>query len=152
MTSPGLIATAIDHFGAIDHADDAAGEIVFAFSIHARHLRGFAADQSATGRAACFGETAQELIEDARLQFFRSDVIEKEERPRAEHGDVVDAMVDEIGADRVVPIHGERDLQFGPDAIDARDQDRLAHAGKIRRETNRRSRRSCPALRARAFA
>ena len=77
---------------------------------------------------------AQELIEDPRLQFFRSDVIEKEKRPRAEDGDVVDAMVHEIGADGVVPIHGESDLQFRADAIDARDQHRLAHAGEVRRK------------------
>ena len=84
--------------------------------------------------ATGFGEPAQELIEDPRLQFLRTDVIEKEERPRAEDRDVVDAMVDEIGADGVVPVHGEGDLQLRADAIDARDQHRLAHAGKVRRE------------------
>ena len=35
---------------AIDHADDAAGQIVFALAIHSRHLRGFAADQARNRR------------------------------------------------------------------------------------------------------
>ena len=121
-------------FATIDDANNATGKIVFAFAIHARHLRGFAADQCAARRATCFGEAAQELIEYARLQFLRSDVIEKEKRPRAEDSDVVDAMIDEIGADGVVAIHGESDFQFGADAIDARDQHRFAHAGEVRRK------------------
>ena len=98
----------------------------------------------ATGRATGLGKTAQELIEDPRLEFFRADVIEKEERPRAEDGDVVDAMVHEIGADGVVPVQREGDLQFRADAVDARDQHRLAHPGKIRRERGRRIRRFFP--------
>ena len=84
--------------------------------------------------ATCFREAGENLIEHARLQFFRADVVEKEQWPRAEHRDVVDAMVNQIRADGVMPVHREGDLQFGADAIDARDQDRLAHSGKVRRE------------------
>ena len=43
----GSDSTPIDHGRAIDHPDNAAGEIVFAFAIHSRHLRGLASDQSA---------------------------------------------------------------------------------------------------------
>ena len=43
---------------------------------------------------------------------------------------VVDAVVHEIHAHRVVLVHGEGDLQFRADAIDARDQNRGAHPGK----------------------
>src|ERR1700730_10950017 len=43
-------------------------------------------------------------------------------------------MVHEIGANGVVSIQSKRDLQFRSDAIDARDQHRLVHAGKVRRE------------------
>ena len=50
---------AVDDIAAIDHADDAAGEIVFALAIHSRHLRRFAADQGATGRAAGARKTAR---------------------------------------------------------------------------------------------
>jgi phosphoribosylformylglycinamidine cyclo-ligase len=41
------------------------------------------------------------LIEDSRIDFFAADVIEKEPRPRADDGDVVDAMIYHIGADGV---------------------------------------------------
>ena len=81
-----------------------------------------------------FGEAGKELIEDARLQFFRADVIEKKEWPCAQHRDVVHAMVHEIGADGVVPIQRKRDLQFRADAIHARHEHRLAHSGEVRRE------------------
>ena len=43
-------------------------------------------------------------------------------------------MVDEVGPDRVVPVHRKRDLQFRPDAVDAGNEHRLAHPGKIRRK------------------
>ena len=43
-------------------------------------------------------------------------------------------MVHQIGADGVVSVEREGDFQFRPDAVHARDQHRLAHAGKIRRE------------------
>ncbi len=121
-------------------------------SIHSRHLRRFAADQGATTGAARFRETAQDLIENARLEFLRPDVIEKEERARAEDGDVVDAMIDEIGPDGVVPIHRKGDLQFRPDAVDAADQDRLAHSGKVRREQAAEAADLARALPGRAFA
>ena len=47
---------------------------------------------------------------------------------------VVHTMINQIRADGVVPIHRERDLQFGSDTIYACHQDRLAHPGEIRRE------------------
>src|SRR6266576_7296894 len=43
-------------------------------------------------------------------------------------------MIHQVGPDGVVPIHGERDFHFGPYAIDARDQDRILQAAKIRPE------------------
>ncbi len=102
--------------------------------IHAGHLRGLAADERTAAGATRLGEAAQDLREDRGLELFRADVIEKKQRPRAEHGDVVDAVVDQIGADGVVAVEGEGDLQFRPDAIDAADQHRLAEPAKIRRE------------------
>ena len=60
------------------------------------------------------------------LQFARADVIQKEKRFRAQHGDVVDAMIDKVLADRVVAVHGEGDFQLGAHAVGAGDQHRLA--------------------------
>ena len=57
-----LVSRALD-FGAeaiiapmINDADDASRQIVFAFSIHARHLGGLAPNQGAASGATCFRE------------------------------------------------------------------------------------------------
>ena len=82
--------------------------------------------------AARAGKSAKQLLEHVRFEFLAADVIEEEKRTRAEHCDVVDAMVHQIGADGVVLVHREGDLQFRADAVDARDQNRIAHSGKRR--------------------
>jgi hypothetical protein len=41
-------------------------------------------------------------------------------------------MVHEIHTQRLVLVHGEGDLQFRADSINARHQNRLAHSGKVR--------------------
>src|SRR5437660_12566239 len=40
-------------------------------------------------------------------------------------------MVHHIGADRVVLVHGERDFQFRSHAVDAGDEDRVAHSREL---------------------
>ena len=65
--------------------------------------------------------------DDVRIQLACCEVIHEEQRLRALHQDVVDAMIDEIRADRVVPIHHHRDLQLGADAVRARHQHGLLH-------------------------
>src|SRR5207248_1234991 len=47
---------------------------------------------------------------------------------------VVHAMIYQIGANRIMSIQSERDFQFRPDTVDARNQNRLAHSGKVRTE------------------
>ena len=128
----GFDLAAIDDFRSIHDANDAACEIVFALAIHPGHLRGLAAEQRAAGRATGARKAAKQLLEHARLESFAADVIEKEKRTRAENRNVVDAMVHEIHAHGVVLVHREGDLQFRADAIDARDQNRIAHARKGR--------------------
>ena len=72
------------------------------------------------------------MLKHAGLESFATDVVQEEKRSRAENCDVVDAVVHEIRAHGVVLVHRESDLQFRADAIDARDQNRLAHRGKTR--------------------
>ena len=55
-------------------------------------------------------------------------VIEEEERLGALHEDVVDAVVDQVRSDGVVPVRHERDLELGAHAIGARHEHRLAVA------------------------
>ena len=111
--------------------DDAARQIVLTAPIHSGHLRRFAADQGTAGRPAGTTKAAENLRKNVGLESLRADVVEEKKRPRAEDGDVVDAMIDEIGTDGVVPIHRKGNLQFRPDSIDAADQHWLAHSREI---------------------
>ena len=43
-------------------------------------------------------------------------------------------MIHQVGPDGVVPIYGERDFHFSAYAIDARDQNWIVQAAKIRSE------------------
>src|SRR5256885_16062327 len=106
----------VDDFRMINHADDATSEIIFAFAIHSRHLRGLAPDQCAASSAACARKSTEKLIENSRLKFFATDVIEKKQRARPEHGAVVHAVVHEAGPDGMVFIKSECDLHLRADA------------------------------------
>ena len=74
------------------------------------HLRLLAPDQGAAGHLARFRETTEQLLEDGGLELAGRYVIEKKERARPEHGDVVDTMVDEVLANCVMTSHGEGDF------------------------------------------
>ena len=127
-------AAAVDHFLAIHHADDGSREVVFAGLVHAGHLRGLAADEGASAGLAGFGKAGEQLFKHGGFQFFRADVVEKEQRARAEHGDVVDAMVHQVLAHGVMASGGEGDLQFRAHAVHAGDEHRIAHPFEIRAE------------------
>ena len=101
---------AVEEFRAVHDADDGAGDIVFTFLIHTGHLGGFSTDQGAASLLAGFGEAFEDLLEDDGIEFFTTDVVEEKQGPGANDGDVVDAMVDEILADRVVAVRGEGDF------------------------------------------
>ena len=121
-------------FDLLDHADDEAGDVVLAVGVEARHLGGFAADQRAAVLAAAARDAGDDLLGDRRRQPPGRQVVEKEQRLGALHQDVVDAVVDQIGADGVVPAGHERDLELGADAVGARDQHRLLVAIAIETE------------------
>src|SRR5689334_19460960 len=79
-------------------------------------------------------KTFDDFSENVRLQFSGAEIIEKKQRLRAQHGDVIDAMIYQVLADGIVPIHGESDFQLRPDPIDARNQHRLFVTARIQRE------------------
>ena len=93
-------------------------------------------------------DAGDDLLGDVRRQPAGRQVVEEEQRLGALDEDVVDAVVDEIGADRVVPAGHERDLELGADAVGARHQHRLRDTGRDRAETARRTIRSRRARRA----
>ena len=121
IASPGAIAP-IDDPLALDDADDEAGDVVFAVGVEAGHLRGLAADQRAAVLAAGARHAADDLLGDLRRQASGREIVEKEQRLGALHEDVVDAVVDQIGADRVVTAGHEGDLQLRADAVGARHE------------------------------
>ena len=140
-------AAAVDQRLAVDDADDEPGEIVLAVGVEARHLRRLAAEQRAAVLAAAAREAVDDLLGDVGLEAAGGEVVEEEQRPRALHEDVVDAVVDEIDADRAVLPGQERDLQLGADAVGARHENRLLAALPYRAGTGRRTIRSPTARR-----
>ena len=115
-------------------ADDEAGEVVLAVGVEAWHFGGFAAEQGAAVVAAAACDAADDLLGDVGREPPGRQVIEKEQRTRALHQDVVDAVVHQIGADGVVTSGHEGDFQLGADAVGARDQHRLAQVRGVELE------------------
>ena len=70
----------------------------------------FAAEEGATRQPAGPGKSGKQLAENARLQFFRPNVVEEKERARAQNSDVVYTMIHQVGADGVVTVQSKRDL------------------------------------------
>ena len=125
---------AVEHPGFFHHADDGAAHVVFALLVKARHLRRLATDERAVVFRTGAGKTLDDFGEHVRLQLAGAEVIEEKQRLRAEHGDVVHAMVHEVRADSVVLVLLEGDLELGADAVHRRDEDRLAIFFHVQRE------------------
>ena len=119
---------AVEDALAVDHADDEPGEVVLAVGVEARHLGGLAAEQRDAAVAAGRRHPADHRRRHSRVEPAGRQVVEEEERPRALDQDVVDAVVDQVLADRVVAAGGERDLELGADAVRRRHQHRLLEA------------------------
>ncbi len=94
--------------------------------VEAGHLRGFAADEGAVVFGTGAGEAFDDVGEDVRLKFARAEIVEEEKRLRAEHGNVIDAMVHEVRADGVVLVHSEGDFELRAHTVHAADEDWLA--------------------------
>ena len=110
----------------LDHADDEAGDVVFAVGVEAGHLGGLAADERAAVLAARRARRRSTTCSaTSGEQPAGREVVEEEQRLGALDEDVVDAVIDEIGADGVVAAGHERDLQLRADAVGARHEDRL---------------------------
>ena len=113
----GSHAVPVERLVFLDHADDRPGEIVVAGLIQIRHLCRFAAGERHVVRPAGARDTSDDLLGDLRHEVPRRDVIEERERCGAVHQDVVDGMIDQILADRVVNPGGGGNEDFRPDAI-----------------------------------
>ena len=67
--------------------------------------------------AAGVGDAFDDLHGDVGIQSAGGEVVEEEEGRGALHGDVVHAVVDEVGTDGLVHAHVYGDFKFGADAV-----------------------------------
>ncbi len=123
--SPTVIDRSVDDLAVVDHADGESGQVVFAIGIHARHLRGFAPDQSAAGLDAPLGNALDDLGGFFRAKFAGGHVIEEEKGFGTLHDDIVDAHRHQVDADRVVLVGQKSQLELGAHAVGGGDQGRL---------------------------
>src|SRR5579862_1585126 len=105
----------------LDEADDEAGEVVVGWRVDARHLSGLAADQRTPILTTAGGYAADDRFGDCGVETTKRDVVEKEQRRGALHQNVVDTVIDQVMADRVVASRIDGDLDLGPDSVGAGD-------------------------------
>ena len=118
----GLDGFAGDDLSALDHADNESGKIIFALGIEARHLRGLAADECAAIVFAGFRQSLDHFFGDRAVEFARGEVIHEEHGRGALHCNIVDAVIHQIGADRVMNVHLEGQFELRANAVHARNQ------------------------------
>ena len=130
-TSPASIPRAVEHLRPLDQADDEADELVVPRLVEAGHLGGLAAEQRAAVLPAAGGDAATTAPPSSRLEHAGRQVVQEEERLGALHQDVVDAVVDQVAADRGVVAGHLRHHQLGADPVGGGDEDRLGHPPEL---------------------
>ena len=129
-----LNGRAVDQPRTLDHADDEAGDVVLAVRIEAWHLRSLAADERAPVLATSTRHSGDHLFGHVGRQTTSREIVEEEQRHRALHEDVVDAVVHQICANRVVTTGHEREFELGADTVRAGDEHRIGDAGSLQVE------------------
>ena len=89
---------------------------------------GFAAEEGAGVGFAGVDEAADDLLDDVGVEVAGGEVVEEEEGCGALHGDVVDAVIDEVGADAGVEAELNGELELAADAVGGGDQDGVGEA------------------------
>ena len=113
-----------------DRSHDKPGEVVVGGRVHAGHLGRFPADQRASVLDTSGRHTGDDRFDHRRLEFAEREIVEKKQRHRALDQDVVDAVVDQVMANRVVAPGLDRHLDLRSNAIGARDQHRGLTGGR----------------------
>ncbi len=114
--------------GAGDDAGHEAGELVLCFSVEPGGFGGFAAEEGAGVGLAGVDEAADDLLDDVGVEVAGGEVVEEEEGCGALHGYVVDAVIDEVGADAGVEAELNGELELAADAVGGGDQDGVGEA------------------------
>ena len=124
----------------LHHAHDRSREIEMRRAHRAPASRRFRRRATRIVKAAGFARNRDDFGRDGRIEFPDREVIQKEERRRVADEDVVDAMIDQIGADRRVPSKLGCNHDLRADAV-GRGNQRAAgvarHAKKPRKAADR---------------
>ena len=91
-------------------------------------LGGLAADQRGAGDRARGRDAAHHVRDALGHDPPARDVVGHEQRPRADHHDVVDDHADQVEPDGVVHVHRLRDRDLGADTVGGRREQRPAVA------------------------
>ncbi len=121
-------------FPALNRANTETRKVIIACRIHARHFRGFAANQCATGHLAAFGDARDNPFGNSVFQLARGKIIEKKQRLCALHDQIVDAHGNQIDSHGVMPVEINRQFQLGPDPVIRGNQQRIVIACRFRIE------------------
>ena len=110
---------AIDDRVFLDDADAETRQIVFVRRVHAGMLRRLAADQRRARELAAISDARHDARRNVHVEPRRAEVIEKEQRLRAQDDDVIGAHSDQVYAHFVVSVVVDRELQLRADTIGA---------------------------------
>ena len=97
-------------FLAFDRAEREACKVVIARRVQSRHFGGLAADQRAAGILATGGDSSHHFGGLFGIELATGEIIEKQQRLRPLHHEVIDVHGDEIDADRVVTTAFDREF------------------------------------------
>lgn len=117
---------AVDDAVAVDRSDDGPGQVILPGGVKSRHFGGFASNQGAAVLPAGIGHPPHQGGCCGGIKHADAEVIEEEQGISPAGHDVVDAVVDQVLADRLMASGGEGNLEFGADPIDAGNDDRIA--------------------------
>src|SRR5579862_8383469 len=102
---------------ALYRTDNEAGQIVFAVGVEPRHLGSLSTDQGTAVVLAGFGQAFNDLLDDFGLDPSGGQVVHKKEWRSALHRDVIDAVIDQVGAAGAMDIHLEGDFALRAYAV-----------------------------------
>ena len=131
---PGAYPCSRDQVGPGGNAHHETSQVVIRLLVEPWQLGGLTTDQRHPVGQAGTGHAGHQVRRLASVQASDAEVVQEEERIGALHRDVVDAMVDEVLADGVVPAESDRDLELGAHAIGRGDQHGIGPALGVKPE------------------
>ena len=106
-------------------ADDKTDQVVVPSGVYTGHLGRLAADKGTADPLTGFSQPLDNRLYLIRQKPAHGDVIEEEEGLGAAGEDVVDAVIDQVGADGVIPVQGIGYFKLGANPVGAGNQHRL---------------------------